>query len=1242
MKVIHNLKSFGNRWMAFGILAVGLGLTTIATIKTDQSVKKEASDEFTDVCNEIATKIHTRLHSHALLLRTVASFFEASDTITREDWKRFVEHSKIAKNLPGIQGVGFSLIIQKNQLQQHIRRFRNEGFPNYEVYPVGERDVYTSIIYLEPFSGRNLRAFSYDMFSEPVRRKAMEISRDSDISILSGKVLLVQETTDDIQPGTLMYVPVYRRAMPVSTIQERRAAIVGWVYSPYHMKDLMQGIMGRWDLMKEERIQMQVYDDSITASALLYNSQTNDSLTKKGSHDHTFTLPIDFNGKTWVLLFTKNQGNHPFYESKAIIVFIGGFLISILLFAVFLLLINTKNKAEKIAEELTAELKQSETKFRMVADYAYDWEYWEGTDNRLLYVSPSCERISGYKPDEFLSDIKLLQKIIHPGDLMMLDKHFEIVHSSADERIVDEIDFRIIKKDGTVACIGHLCTPVFDDKGTYLCRRISNRDITERKLAEELLLHTRKNYETFFNTIDDLLFVLDEHGNIIHTNSTVINRLGYTREELSGQSVLMVHPPERREEAGRIVGEMLQGLAGFCPVPVLTKSGVQIPVETKVTAGFWDGKPVIFGVTKDISKLELSEEKFSRLFHLNPSACGLSDLETHQYIEVNEAFFTLFGFDKNEVIGKTPEELGILTDETRKMIIHKANSNGNVTNVEADLRTRNGSIKHTLLSSENIYVQDKKYRFTVVHDITDLKHANNAVAASETRFRRLFESAKDGILILDAVTGMIADVNPFLIRLLGYSKEQFIKKTIWEIGFFKDIIANQEKFTELQQNEYIRYENLPLETAFGKRINVEFISNLYLVNQQKVIQCNIRDITERRLAEEALKKNEEELRHLNATKDKFFSIIAHDLKSPFNSIMGFSELLVEQVSENNLDGIAKYSGIILNSSKRALDLLMNLLDWSRSQTGRMEFMPEDFEMVEFIQEISLLFNDIASQKTIAIKKELPHNATVFADKAMISTVLRNLISNAIKFTKPGGEITISALEKPDELLITVSDSGVGIPREMIGKLFRIDENYTTSGTNNERGTGLGLILCKEFIEKHHGKIWVESIEENQSENKSGGSTFFFTLPGTSLSGLKKESKKADQLEVTPQSSNSKTPELQVLIVEDDMPSEMLMDIAVKIMSKEIIKVNNGIAAIEAFHKNPDINLILMDIHLPGMDGFETTQQIRQFNKQVIIIAQTAFVSPGLKERALAAGYNDYLAKPFKKDELIGLIQKHFK
>ncbi len=249
--------------------------------------------------------MNTRLHTHALLLRTGSAFFSVADTITRAEWKKFVDNSKIEKNLPGIQGVGFSLIIPKKLLEEHIRRIQGEGFPNYRVYPAGNRDIYTSVVYLEPFSYRNRRAMGYDMYSDSTRRKAMDGSRDYDIAMLSGKVALVQETNEDVQFGTLMYVPVYKSHMPISTIEERRAAIKGRVYSPYRMNDLMKGILGRWGKMKTKRIHLKVYDERISDRSLLYDSQINDTVKSADSPCRNYSIPIEFNGKKWLHSFSR-------------------------------------------------------------------------------------------------------------------------------------------------------------------------------------------------------------------------------------------------------------------------------------------------------------------------------------------------------------------------------------------------------------------------------------------------------------------------------------------------------------------------------------------------------------------------------------------------------------------------------------------------------------------------------------------------------------------------------------------------------------------------------------------------------------------------------------------------------------------------------------------------------------------------------------------------------------------------
>ena len=253
----------------------------------------------------------------------------------------------------------------------------------------------------------------------------------------------------------------------------------------------------------------------------------------------------------------------------------------------------------------------------------------------------------------------------------------------------------------------------------------------------------------------------------------------------------------------------------------------------------------------------------------------------------------------------------------------------------------------------------------------------------------------------------------------------------------------------------------------------------------------VEDITERLGNEAEMKLKNEELTSLNATKDKFFSIIAHDLKSPFNSIIGFSSLLSRQISEKDYEGIKKYATIIQESSQQALDLLVNLLEWSRSQTGKMLFTPEDVDVAFLISQSVGVLIGAAQQKQIAVHKQMPANLVVRADNAMVNTILRNLISNAIKFTNPGGSIVISAERNAEELLISVADNGVGINQVSIDKLFRIEETYSTLGTQKEKGSGLGLLLCKEFVEKHGGRIWVES-------EVGKGSTFLFTIP------LKKE------------------------------------------------------------------------------------------------------------------------------------------
>jgi signal transduction histidine kinase len=341
----------------------------------------------------------------------------------------------------------------------------------------------------------------------------------------------------------------------------------------------------------------------------------------------------------------------------------------------------------------------------------------------------------------------------------------------------------------------------------------------------------------------------------------------------------------------------------------------------------------------------------------------------------------------------------------------------------------------------------------------------------------LIETLPHGILVLDS-KNRIQDINEAALSFLGIRNKNIIGFPAESLGASSTQLLNAA--LTHSSVDHVEIRNVDEIKTFS-------ILKQPIINQQGSQLIVIYDITERKKVEIEVKEKNEKLQKLNSEKDKFFSIIAHDLKSPFNSILGFSDILVERIREKNYSGIDKYAKIIQLSSNKAMDLLTNLMEWSQSQTGRMEFNPEYFELVELIKDTELLLTGVLEQKSISILESFPSIALVFADKKMISTVLRNLISNAIKFTYPEGKIIISVEQKQSEFLVSVSDTGVGITKANIEKLFRINENYSTTGTQNEQGTGLGLILCKEFLVKHGGKIWVDSEVDK-------GSTFYFTIP----------------------------------------------------------------------------------------------------------------------------------------------------
>ena len=360
-------------WKALVVLFVGLLLTAITVSYTKNLIEKTALQDFEFDSADLQNKLEARLRAHAQLLRSGVALFASSDTVTRENWRQFHEHSRVQQNMPGIQGFGYTMIIPPEQLSHHIRKTRESGFPDYTVWPEGERDIYTSIIYLEPFSGRNLRAFGYDMFSEEVRQKAMKTARDSAFAVLSGKVLLVQETSEDVQAGTLMYIPVYRRGMPVNTVEERREAIQGWVYSPYRINDLTEGILGNWDHPGPDRIHLRIYDNIMrSGDDLLYDSQADESAVKNEEPNLSITLPVRLNSEEWIMVLTRKSEDLSLFNSSLLMVLASGLIISLLLFLLTLSLVKTSKDVKQIQQLNTQLEKLNSDKDRFISILGHD------------------------------------------------------------------------------------------------------------------------------------------------------------------------------------------------------------------------------------------------------------------------------------------------------------------------------------------------------------------------------------------------------------------------------------------------------------------------------------------------------------------------------------------------------------------------------------------------------------------------------------------------------------------------------------------------------------------------------------------------------------------------------------------------------------------------------------------------------------------------------------------------------
>lgn len=375
---------------------------------------------------------------------------------------------------------------------------------------------------------------------------------------------------------------------------------------------------------------------------------------------------------------------------------------------------------------------------------------------------------------------------------------------------------------------------------------------------------------------------------------------------------------------------------------------------------------------------------------------------------------------------------------------------------------------------------------------TERKQIEEKLRKSEEQFRGAFETSLAG-MALHSMDGTYQQINQTFCDFVGYSEPELLQMNWRDLTPADDVQRIEALNEQVTTGTLEKFVIEKLYICKGGNVVWARIASAQLRNEDGVPQyvlVQIYDISDKKRAEKEIEAQRDELAKLNYQKDRFFEIIAHDLKSPFNALLGFSHILSTQANELDADKVAEYGSLVHRAADQAFKLLEDLLDWSRLQLDRIEFEPASFDVSKLIKTNMLRFEPVAALKGIKIEGDNVREREVFADTHMVDTILRNLISNAIKFTKAGGKISVEANKNGELIEVLIKDNGVGISPEKIKDLFTLGQKISTKGTGGEPGTGLGLQLCKELVEKQGGEIHVESIEGK-------GSIFRFSLPAPS-------------------------------------------------------------------------------------------------------------------------------------------------
>ena len=700
-------------------------------------------------------------------------------------------------------------------------------------------------------------------------------------------------------------------------------------------------------------------------------------------------------------------------------------------------------------------------------------------------------------------------------------------------------------------------------------------DITEKTYTEQQLRNSENKFKNNFYNAEIPSCVLNADGYITDANKKLISELKYQHENLLNKNIRNIIAPDFIRETSFELKSHLNAPKSI--IPFITAQGEKIFFSSAFVPvyGKDEKSTVINCYFENVTEESLNEDEkkfFNSIFNSSPEGIGVET--SGKIVKANQVLANIFGYDNlEELINKDILDLAENNDVVKlaeyfQIIEKKKNGWGML---EFSGKRKDNSNFYAEISASTFKLNLKNFTVFIIRDITERKKAQNVITDSEEKYRKIIESIDDFLYTFEKVNNILKPVffTSSVEKITGYTQQEFLNdsKLLIKIVHPSDLSMVKQKTRALFRSRILNSEEIEFR-IINKSGNIVWVRNKVNVTRgitgkiQKVFGL-INNISLRKKAEEDLIKTTENLVKLNETKDKFISIVSHDLRTPFSSILGFTDLLLtdEELTDDEKNQYIKY---IRDSSKSMLSLVNSLLDWTRLQTGRISV---DLERVDanFIIEKSInALSGAAFQKNIELTSLVGNDVFVFIDKELIGQVFNNLISNAIKFTRDGGSIilTVNPSEKPRFVEFSIKDNGVGIKEENLKYLFKVESKFTSEGTSGEKGSGLGLSLVKEIIEKHGGKIWVET-------EYGKGSDFRFTLPIASA---------------------------DILLVDDSKTDKLLYSKILKNITPDynVKTASEGNEALEIVKNSPPA-LIITDHNMPVMNGYELIQAIKKSN-----------------------------------------------